>query len=131
MAEEQEEPGRLQEAEALAELTLCENLAQTSGWAARWSAAQAEADGALLWAAAPRRAEDGRDAPRDRALDQPLRPFEGVRLDDRPEGARARHRLEGRGLPSRGGRLALAARRGGGRPRGVGGQRELRGRPEA
>src|SRR5262245_14042488 len=45
-----EESGRSQEAEALAELTLCENLAQTSGWAARWSAAQSGADGALLWA---------------------------------------------------------------------------------
>jgi RND family efflux transporter MFP subunit len=44
------EVGRTQEAEALAELTLCENLAQTSGWAARWSAAQSGADGALLWA---------------------------------------------------------------------------------
>jgi RND family efflux transporter MFP subunit len=35
---------------ALAELALCENLAQTSGWAARWSAEMAQADGALLWA---------------------------------------------------------------------------------
>ncbi len=35
---------------ALAELALCENLAQTSGWAARWSAEVARADGALLWA---------------------------------------------------------------------------------
>ncbi len=35
---------------ALAELALCENLAQTSGWAARWSAEVAHADGALLWA---------------------------------------------------------------------------------
>jgi RND family efflux transporter MFP subunit len=34
----------------LAELALCENLAQTSGWAAHWSAEMAEADGALLWA---------------------------------------------------------------------------------
>lgn len=48
--EETEEAGRSQEAEALAELTLCENLAQTSGWAARWSAVQSGADGALLWA---------------------------------------------------------------------------------
>jgi RND family efflux transporter MFP subunit len=38
------------EASALAELTLCENLAQTSGWAAKWSAQVAEADGAVLWA---------------------------------------------------------------------------------
>jgi RND family efflux transporter MFP subunit len=35
---------------ALAELALCENLAQTSGWAAHWSAEMSEADGALLWA---------------------------------------------------------------------------------
>src|SRR6266498_1435726 len=38
------------EASALAELALCENLAQTSGWAAKWSAQVAEADGAILWA---------------------------------------------------------------------------------
>src|SRR6476660_7484528 len=38
------------EISALAELALCENLAQTSGWAAKWSAQVAEADGALLWA---------------------------------------------------------------------------------
>src|SRR5262249_59021879 len=31
---------------ALAELALCENLSQTSGWAAHWSAETAEADGA-------------------------------------------------------------------------------------
>jgi RND family efflux transporter MFP subunit len=37
-------------AAAMAELALCENLAQTSGWAAHWSAAVAHADGALLWA---------------------------------------------------------------------------------
>ena len=35
---------------ALAELALCENLAQTSGWAARWSATMAGADATLLWA---------------------------------------------------------------------------------
>ena len=35
---------------ALAELALCENLAQTSGWAARWSASMAGADATLLWA---------------------------------------------------------------------------------
>jgi RND family efflux transporter MFP subunit len=34
----------------LAELALCETLAQTSGWAAHWSAEMAQADGALLWA---------------------------------------------------------------------------------
>lgn len=38
------------EASALAELALCENLSQTSGWAARWSAELARADAALLWA---------------------------------------------------------------------------------
>lgn len=35
---------------ALAELALCENLSQTSGWAARWSAQVSGADAALLWA---------------------------------------------------------------------------------
>jgi RND family efflux transporter MFP subunit len=50
MADDREETLRAQEAEALAELTLCENLAQTSGWAARWSATETDADGALLWA---------------------------------------------------------------------------------
>jgi len=34
----------------LAELALCENLSQTSGWAARWSAQVSGADAALLWA---------------------------------------------------------------------------------
>src|SRR5260370_25951528 len=38
------------EVSALAELALCENLSQTSGWAARWSAQVSGADGALLWA---------------------------------------------------------------------------------
>ena len=38
------------EVAALAELALCENLAQTSGWAARWSATMAGADATLLWA---------------------------------------------------------------------------------
>ncbi len=38
------------ELSALAELALCENLAQTSGWAARWSVPMAGADAALLWA---------------------------------------------------------------------------------
>ena len=41
---------RQTEASALAELALCENLSQTSGWAARWSAEYSGADGALLWA---------------------------------------------------------------------------------
>ena len=69
MADEPEEPvepleddepvesaeGRLASADeaeitALAELALCENLAQTSGWAARWSATMAGADATLLWA---------------------------------------------------------------------------------
>src|SRR5262245_37079372 len=47
-----EEPGIAgrDEARALAELALCENLSQTSGWAAKWSADLARADGALLWA---------------------------------------------------------------------------------
>src|SRR6476661_3640066 len=38
------------EAAALAELALCENLSQTSGWAAKWSTELARADAALLWA---------------------------------------------------------------------------------
>ncbi|HSS44182.1 MAG TPA: GAF domain-containing protein, partial [Thermoanaerobaculia bacterium] len=38
------------EASVLAELALCENLSQTSGWAARWSAQVSGADTALLWA---------------------------------------------------------------------------------
>jgi GAF domain-containing protein len=62
LADEPEEPGavagdavgasRRAEAQvsALAELALCENLAQTSGWAARWSASMAGADATLLWA---------------------------------------------------------------------------------
>jgi RND family efflux transporter MFP subunit len=37
------------EVSALAELALCENLAQTSGWAARWSATMSGASAALLW----------------------------------------------------------------------------------
>lgn len=40
---------RQTEAAALAELVLCDTLAQTSGWAARWSAKISGADGALLW----------------------------------------------------------------------------------
>ena len=62
MAEEPEDPedetaepeddGTAAEAEvsALAELALCENLSQTSGWAARWSSVMAGADATLLWA---------------------------------------------------------------------------------
>ncbi len=61
MADEPEEPddetlesgedeGTDAEVSALAELALCENLAQTSGWAARWSASMAAADAAVLWA---------------------------------------------------------------------------------
>ena len=62
MADEPEEPGGLAggavgasdgteaQVSALAELALCENLAQTSGWAARWSATMAGADATLLWA---------------------------------------------------------------------------------
>ena len=55
MADEPEEPedeGVDGEAEisAMAELALCENLSQTSGWAARWSASMAGADATLLWA---------------------------------------------------------------------------------
>ncbi len=38
------------EVSALAELALCENLSQTSGWAARWSSSMAGADATLLWA---------------------------------------------------------------------------------
>ncbi len=38
------------EVSVLAELALCENLSQTSGWAARWSATMAGADATLLWA---------------------------------------------------------------------------------
>jgi len=46
------EDGAAAEAEvsALAELALCENLSQTSGWAARWSSVMAGADATLLWA---------------------------------------------------------------------------------
>jgi GAF domain-containing protein/biotin carboxyl carrier protein len=47
---EDAEVARRAEAKALAELALCENLSQTSGWAAKWSADLARADGALLWA---------------------------------------------------------------------------------
>jgi len=60
LADEPEEPeggtvgvgedGTDAQVSALAELALCENLAQTSGWAARWSASMAGADATLLWA---------------------------------------------------------------------------------
>ena len=58
MSEGREGPGRDRldaraEASALAELALCENLSQTSGWAAKWSAELAHADAALLWAPDP------------------------------------------------------------------------------
>src|SRR5262245_6464291 len=51
-ADESEEhvPAAEDEVSALAELALCENLSQTSGWAARWSTAMSGADAALLWA---------------------------------------------------------------------------------
>ena len=50
MAFEPEGSASRTEVSALAELALCENLAQTSGWAAKWSAQVAEADGVTLWA---------------------------------------------------------------------------------
>ena len=62
MADEPEEPkdgpvetedqGAAAEAavSVLAELALCENLSQTSGWAARWSATMSGAEATLLWA---------------------------------------------------------------------------------
>jgi RND family efflux transporter MFP subunit len=53
MADSPEDRARLDanaEASALAELALCENLSQISGWAAKWSAELARADAALLWA---------------------------------------------------------------------------------
>jgi RND family efflux transporter MFP subunit len=50
MSEESEGLSPTAEASALAELALCENLSQTSGWAARWSTQVSGADAALLWA---------------------------------------------------------------------------------
>jgi RND family efflux transporter MFP subunit len=53
MADSPEDRARLDasaEASALAELALCENLSQISGWAAKWSAELTGADAALLWA---------------------------------------------------------------------------------
>jgi RND family efflux transporter MFP subunit len=53
MADSPEDRSRLDanaEASALAELALCDNLSQISGWAAKWSAELARADAALLWA---------------------------------------------------------------------------------
>lgn len=53
MADGPEDRGKLDasaEASALAELALCENLSQTSGWAAKWSSELSRADAALLWA---------------------------------------------------------------------------------
>ena len=228
---------------ALAELALCENLAQTSGWAARWSASMAGADATLLWApdtvhplflcigaegegvekflrrSAPRdsgyirdlvrdrqpivltgeelatndpfvrglpgyraciavpleaeglvvgllaifftempdaevalarlealsraggagagtgparRAQDGRHAPRDRAAHEPLRPVQGVRLDDRRRRAVRSHRSQGRRLRHGRDGLPLDARRRRRRHRrGHRGQRELRCRVSA
>jgi len=49
-AEEDEASAEESEVSALAELALCENLSQTSGWAARWSSVMAGADATLLWA---------------------------------------------------------------------------------
>jgi len=49
-SEDTAERARGAEASALAELALCENLSQTSGWAARWSEEYSGADGTLLWA---------------------------------------------------------------------------------
>jgi GAF domain-containing protein len=49
VASESEGPAGRTEAEALGELARCENLAQTAGWAAKWSARIAAADGALVW----------------------------------------------------------------------------------
>jgi len=51
MPDAPEDRGRLdarREASALAELALCENLSQISGWAAKWSAELTRADAALL-----------------------------------------------------------------------------------
>jgi RND family efflux transporter MFP subunit len=53
MPDAPDDRGRLDvnaEASVLAELALCENLSQTSGWAAKWSAELTRADAALLWA---------------------------------------------------------------------------------
>ncbi|HTR02421.1 MAG TPA: GAF domain-containing protein [Thermoanaerobaculia bacterium] len=49
-AEEADTSAAEAEVTALAELALCENLSQTSGWAARWSTVMAGADATLLWA---------------------------------------------------------------------------------
>jgi GAF domain-containing protein/multidrug efflux pump subunit AcrA (membrane-fusion protein) len=49
VANESEGPASRTEAEALGELARCENLAQTAGWAAKWSARIAAADGAIVW----------------------------------------------------------------------------------
>src|SRR6202162_3896958 len=53
MPDAPDDRGRLdatREASAWAELALCENLSQPSGWAAKWSAELTRADAALLWA---------------------------------------------------------------------------------
>ena len=62
------------------------------------------AGGAGARPGAPLRAQDRRDAPRDRAADQPLRPLEGLRLDDRHRRALDADRPQG-------GRLRDGARR--------------------
>jgi RND family efflux transporter MFP subunit len=49
VANEPEGPESRTEAQALGELARCENLAQTAGWAAKWTARIAAADGALVW----------------------------------------------------------------------------------
>jgi len=49
-ASDESAPAAEDEVSALAELALCENLSQTSGWAARWSTTMSGADAALLWA---------------------------------------------------------------------------------
>jgi RND family efflux transporter MFP subunit len=50
VAEEDDAAETEAELSALAELALCENLSQTSGWAARWSSTMTGADATLLWA---------------------------------------------------------------------------------
>ena len=49
MPDRAEGPGNSIEAAALADLALCESLAQTATWLARWSARLAGAEGALIW----------------------------------------------------------------------------------
>ena len=244
MAEDTEELSRNNEASVLAELALCENLSQTSGWAARWSVELSGADAALLWApdtvhpiflcigahgegtktflrrsvprdtgvvhdllrdrratvlersditlsndpwlkdlpgttqaviavpleaeglvvgllalifaaaasdpghafaprrlSAPgvsrartgsaRRAQDRRNAPCDRKAHQPLRPVEGVRVDDRPGRVKRADRPQSGRLWSRGDRVLMDAGRRAGQARRYGDQRKLRCREAA